>query len=286
MIIAEADAKLNGSASRQPARTPSEPHGPTFRGVQMSMSRRPAVAVALAAALGLAACGGGGRNADPAASAGALPQGSDRVRLDPADFTAEITHRFWPMKPGDRWVYEETDGDGTVTHDEVTVLDRTERIDGIETRVVHDLATQDGVTVEDTTDWYAQDASGNLWYVGEKTASYENGSVSSTAGSWRAGTAGAQAGIVLPAVPRTGMAYRQEFLAGQAEDRALVLSTAEQVQTPSGTYRGALLTRDTTPLEPDLVELKWYAAGVGPVLTLTPSGEVSREQLVTAPSGP
>jgi hypothetical protein len=251
----------------------------------MSTSRRSAVALALAGALGLAACAGAGSAATPAASAGALPQGSDEVRLDPAHFTVDITHHYWPMKPGDRWVYEETDGDGTVTDDEVTVLDRTEKIDGIEARVVHDVATQGGVTVEDTTDWYAQDTSGNLWYLGEKTASYKNGTVSSTAGSWSAGTDGAQAGIILPAVPRTGMTYRQEYLKGQAEDRALVLSTAERAQTGSGTYKDALLTRDTTPLEPDLVELKWYAPGVGPVLTLTPSGEVTREQLVTAPGG-
>jgi hypothetical protein len=81
------------------------------------------------------------------------------------------------------------------------------------------------------------------------------------------------------------MSYRQEYRAGQAEDQGFVLSTVEQAQTPTGIYKGALLTRDTTPLEPDLVELKWYAPGVGPVLTLTPSGEVSREVLVQGPTG-
>jgi hypothetical protein len=246
--------------------------------------RRPAVAFTVVGVLGLAACGGSGGTGAAVASPASLPQGGEQVRLDPADFTVDITHRFWPMKPGDRWVYEETDGEGAVTHDEVTVLDRTEKIDGIEARVVHDLATQDGVTVEDTTDWYAQDSRGNLWYFGEKTASYQNGTVTSTSGSWTAGKDGAQAGIILPAVPRVGMTYRQEYRKDQAEDRALILSTSEQAQTESGTYKDALLTRDTTPLEPDLVELKWYVPGVGPVLTLTPSGEVSREQLVTAPN--
>jgi hypothetical protein len=222
----------------------------------------------------------------PAAASGRLPHGGEEVRLDPAEFTVDITNKYWPMKAGDRWIYEEKDGDtGAVTHDEVTVLDHTDKIDGIDTRVVHDLATVNGVTVEDTTDWYAQDSSGNVWYLGEQTAGYKNGKVSSTAGSWTAGKDGAQAGIILPAEPHPGMHYRQEYLKGEAEDRAVVLSTSEQAQTESGSYKDALLTRDTTPLEPDLVEMKWYAPGVGPVLTLTPSGEVTREQLVTAPSG-
>jgi hypothetical protein len=182
-------------------------------------------------------------------------------------------------------VYEERDENGALTRDEVTVLDRTEKINGIEALVVRDVATQDGVPVEDTTDWYAQDSDGNLWYLGEQTTSFENGEPSSTEGSWKYGEDGAQAGIALPAAPEPGLRYRQEFRKDQAEDRAIVLSTNEQAQTPTGLYRGALLTRDTTPLEPELVELKWYAPGVGPVLTLTPSGEQTREQLVEAPGG-
>jgi hypothetical protein len=249
----------------------------------LDRSLRRVVALAAAGALSLSACGGstaeGGAERNPAQ----LPQGSEPVRLDPADFTVHVTNRYWPMKPGDRWVYEERDLNGAVTRDEVTVLDRTEKINGIETLVVHDVATQGGATVEDTTDWYAQDAGGNLWYLGEQTTSFENGRPSSTEGSWKYGEDGAQAGIALPAGPAPGLRYRQEFLEGQAEDRAIVLSTNEQAQTPTGHYRDALLTRDTTPLEPDLVELKWYAPGVGPVQTVTPSGEQSWEQLVQGP---
>ena len=242
-----------------------------------------AIGAAVAATL-LTGCSSSGSSSSAESTSGRLPQGSETVRLDPADFTTDITNDYWPMKPGDRWVYEEKDDKGTVTRDEVTVLDHTDTIDGIEARVVHDLATVDGQTVEDTTDWYAQDSKGNVWYLGEQTAEYKDGQVTSTEGTWIAGKDGAQAGIILPAEPETGMQYRQEYRKGQAEDRALVLSTDEKAQTPTGKYTGALLTRDTTPLEPDLVELKWYVPGVGPVLTLTPSGENSREQLIEAPS--
>jgi hypothetical protein len=247
--------------------------------------RRPgtrALAAAAVAASTLAACSSGDLSS-ASTSADRLPQGDETVRLDPADMTVDITNKYWPMTPGQTWVYEETDGDGTVTRDEVTVLDRTQTIDGIEARVVHDLATQNGQTVEDTTDWYAQDSQGTVWYLGEQTAEYANGQVSSTEGSWVAGKDGAQPGVLLPADPAPGTTYRQEYLEGEAQDEARVLSTDERAQTPTGTYDHALLTRDTTPLEPDLVELKWYVPDVGPVLTLTPSGEVSREQLVQAP---
>ncbi len=215
-------------------------------------------------------------------SATRLPQGSDPVELDPADFTIEITNRYWPMEVGDRWVLEETDDEGGTQRVEVTVLDETKTVAaGIEARVVHDLVTDaDGSVVEDTYDWYAQDSSGNLWYLGEETAEYENGKVVSTEGSWEAGKDGAQAGIAVPAEPTPGMTYRQEYLADEAEDVAIVLSTDEQVETPTGTYSRALLTRDTTPLQPEISELKLYAPGVGPVMVLQSSGGAAREVLV------
>jgi hypothetical protein len=225
------------------------------------------------AVLGLGACG--------EAAASAPPQGSEPVRLDPADFTVDITNRYWPMRPGDRWVYDSTDADGTAQHVEVSVLDETYTVAaGIEARVVHDVVTQEGILFEDTRDLYAQDTDGSIWYLGETTTEYPPGAPASTEGSWEAGVDGAQPGIAVPADPRPGLAYRQEYRKGEAADRAVVLSTDEKVQTPTGTYTGALLTRETTPLEPDVAELKFYVPGVGQVLTLQTSGGSEREALV------
>lgn len=239
--------------------------------------RRVAGGLLLTGAL-LAGCGG-----EPVAvdAARPLPQGADPVELDPEDFTVDITNRWWPMAVGDRWVFTETDADGTVQRVEVTVLDETNTVAmGIEGRVVHDLVTADGAVVEDTLDWYAQDAEGNVWYLGEETAEYEDGRVVSTEGSWEAGVDGAQPGIVVPAEPEPGTRYRQEYLADEAEDEALVLSVSEQVEVPTGRYTDALLTRDTTPLEPEVAELKFYAPDVGPVMALQISGGTGREVLV------
>ncbi len=211
-----------------------------------------------------------------------LPQGSEPVKLDPADFSTDIDNPYWPMAPGDRWVYRESDEGRTELRVEVTVTDRTKEIaNGVEARVVRDVVTEEGKLVEVTDDWCAQDRAGNVWYLGEDTAEYENGKVTTRSGSFEAGVDGAQAGIIMPADPKDGMAYRQEYYEGEAEDRAEVLSTEEKVEVPLGYFEGALLTKDLVPLEPKVSEYKLYARGVGPVLTVKTSGGSGREELVS-----
>jgi hypothetical protein len=216
---------------------------------------------------------------------GHLPQGSEQVMLDPADFTTRIDNPYWPMSPGDRWVYKETDK-GTRYDVEVTVTDRTRMIaNGVKARVIHDVVSHDGRPVEITYDWYAQDKAGNVWYLGEDTAEYENGKVTSRAGSFEAGVDGAQAGIIMPAHPKDGMAYRQEYYKNEAEDKAEVLSTEEQVEVPFGHFTGALMTKDLVPPEPKISEYKLYAKNVGPVLDVQTSGGSSREELISYTHG-
>jgi hypothetical protein len=214
------------------------------------------------------------------ASAQHLPTGGEPVELDPADFTTRVDNRYFPLRPGNRWVYRETDADGSVQRVTVTVLRRTRVVAGIEARVVHDVVREKGRLVEDTFDWYAQDRAGNVWYLGEDTKEYEDGRLKTTAGSWETGVGGAQAGVIMPAKPRVGMRYRQEYLEGEAEDAASVLAVREQAQVPFGHFRRVLLTRDVTPLEPKVLEYKLYARGVGLVLALGVSGGGGREELL------
>jgi hypothetical protein len=235
---------------------------------------RAALGPVLLVMLAASACGGED-------SAGALPQGSEPVELDPADFVDRIDNPYWPMSPGSRWVYREISADGAEQRVVVEVTDRTKQILGIDAVVVHDVVTEDGEVKEDTLDWYAQDVNGNVWYLGEKTAEYENGKVVSTEGSWEAGIDGAQAGVVVPAQPRAGLSYRQEYLKGEAEDAAEVLSVDEKVEVPSGRFDHVLLTKDYTPLDPSLLEHKFYARGVGPALVIALTGGGGREELVS-----
>jgi hypothetical protein len=141
------------------------------------------------------------------------------------------------------------------------------------------------VPVEVTDDWYAQDSEGNVWYLGEATTEYEDGKPVSTAGSFEAGVDGAQAGIVMPAEPKPGVSYRQEYYAGEAEDEARVVSLDEQAEVPYGHFAGVVMTRDVNPLEPEVLEFKFYAKGIGPVLAVGISGGSGREELVSFEKG-
>jgi hypothetical protein len=213
-----------------------------------------------------------------------LPKGSETVHLNPADFTTKIDNPYWPMKPGSRWVYRETDPEGTKQRVVVTVTHETKRIaNGVMARVVHDVVTERGKPVEVTDDWYAQDRAGNIWYLGEATTEYENGKPTTTAGSFEAGVDGAQPGVIMPARPRVGLRYRQEYYKGHAEDRAQVLSLREQIEVPFGHFRPGrvLMTRDLNRLQPKMLEYKFYARGVGPVLAVGVSGGSDREELLS-----
>jgi hypothetical protein len=244
----------------------------------------------LAAAIAAAGCGGDGGTSTAAAQgrSPALPKGSQTVHLSPADFTTRIDNPYWPMKPGSRWVYQSIHPDDLASVEKVVVrvTNKTKKIaNGVTARVVSDIVSEKGVATEVTSDYYAQDQAGNIWYMGEKTAEYSNGKVKSTEGSFEAGVDGAQPGIALPANPKPGLSYRQEYYKGQAEDEGAVLSLDEQVETPFGHFAHALMTRDTNPLEPKAEELKLYARGVGPMATFGISGGTEVEQLLSYKAG-
>ena len=188
--------------------------------------------------------------------------------IDPAMFVEGVDNPFFPMVAGATFVF---DGD---EHVEVTVLTETKSILGVAATVVRDQVFVDGELAEDTLDWYAQDRQGNVWYFGEQTAEYENGKVTSTAGSWEAGVDGAQPGIVMLADPEAGDRYRQEFYAGEAEDLAEVTAVTGSVKTPAGSWSGSdvLVTEEWTLLEPDVRERKTYVRGVGVVEIRTIKG--------------
>ncbi|MBA2385728.1 MAG: hypothetical protein H0V69_01415 [Acidimicrobiia bacterium] len=199
-----------------------------------------------------------------ATTSGDLPQGSEPVDMDPADFTTQIDNAYWPMDPGTRWTYRETDEEGAKLEVVVTVTGATKEIaNGVTARVVRDSVTEDGKLIEDTFDWYAQDAEGNVWYMGENTAEFENGKVKTRGGSFEAGVDGAQAGIIMPADPQDGMQYRQEYYEGEAEDMFEIKTVGGSQDVPAGSFDDVITTTDWNPLDPKVIEEKQYAPGVG-----------------------
>lgn len=198
--------------------------------------------------------------------------------INPDDFVETIDNPYFPLTPGTTFVYEGESGDETIRN-EVFVTNETRVIMGVNTTVVRDQEFVDGGLEEETFDWYAQDREGNVWYFGENSREYENGDVVSSAGSWEAGVNGAQPGILIEGNPQVGDNYRQEYLAGEAEDMAEVISLNESVSVAYGSFENCLKTKEWTPLEPGTEENKYYAAGTGLILEMTVKGESERLEL-------
>jgi hypothetical protein len=194
-------------------------------------------------------------------------------------YVARVDNPWFPLTPGTVLVYRGSEGNEKL-RDVVTVTHRTKLIQGARCTVVEDRLYKDGALAERTTDWYAQDAAGNVWYFGEDTAELENGKVTSTEGTWRAGVDGAQAGIFMPAQPRVGRSYRQELYKGHAEDWFKVLSLTASIRVPFTNAARAMVTREWTPLEPGVVGRKYYVRGVGTVKEETVQGGTERLVLV------
>jgi hypothetical protein len=198
--------------------------------------------------------------------------------IDPANFVDTIDNPYFPLQPGTTFIYEGQMPDG-FERDEFAVTHNTRVILGVTCVEVHDSVFTDGALTEDTLDWFAQDKDGNVWYFGENTQELEDGLISTIAGTFMAGVNGDKPGIIMKAHPAVGDFYRQEFPLNNAEDFAQTLSLNEVIKVRAGTFNHCLKSRESTPLEPDLLEDKFYAPGVGNVLTVDVNTG-AREELV------
>jgi hypothetical protein len=230
----------------------------------VARSLRSVLAISAFAALVCVACGSAGGHAPHAAQ---------------TMFVRGVDNPWFPLKPGTTFVYKGAK-DGAAGRDVVTVTHRTARIRGVRCTEVEDRLYLHGRLAERTTDWYAQDAPGNVWYFGEATAELdESGRVTSREGSWRAGRDGAKPGILMPAHPKAGQSFRQEYYKGHAEDHFTVLSLSASALVPYTASAHALLTKEWTPLEPDTLDHKLYIRGIGLVKEETIKGGDERFEL-------
>jgi hypothetical protein len=200
--------------------------------------------------------------------------------IDPHDFAADVDNPWFPLTPGTTLVYSGEKG-GAHARELVTTLARTKLIDGVRTRVVFDQLFLDGRLAERTYDYYAQDDDDNVWYFGEDTVALDdNGNLTDTEGSFRAGVDGAEPGVFMPAHPQIGRRFRQEWYAGQAEDQFRVVERNANVSVPFGSFHRALRTEETTDLEPGVVDDKFYVRHVGEVSEAAVQGGTERLELV------
>lgn len=195
-----------------------------------------------------------------------------------------VANPFFPLEPGTVFVYAVREGTRRSV-DSIVVTREQKRIGGVAVVVVHDWVTRGGKVVEDTRDWYAHDTAGTVWYLGEATTSYE-GKAASTNGSWQHGVAGAHAGVIMHARPIVGVAYRQEYRKGVAEDMGRVVALHDSVTVPAGHFSDCVTTDDWSPLEPEIMERKTYCRGVGVVREMTTKGGSELVELVSVKKAP
>jgi hypothetical protein len=197
--------------------------------------------------------------------------------IDPNNFTTTIDNPYFPLVPGTTFTYLTPNG---AIKDVFAVTHDTRVIDGVTCVQVHDSVYTNDVLTEDTLDFFAQDLEGSVWYFGENTAEFEDGLLATIEGSFLAGVNNDKPGIIMKAHPAPGDFYRQEFSLGNAEDYGETLNLTSRVVVPYGRFDNCLKSEETTPLEPDALEDKYYAPGVGNVLTVDlVTGE--RDELVS-----
>ena len=249
----------------------------------MAANRRTATALALGLTAALAftapsASGSTSATNRPRPPSWAL-HGHYAPSIDPANFVGAIDNRYFPLKPGTGFHYRGVKGALAQT-DDMVVTDQTKVVLGVRCTVVRDTVSQHGKPIERTFDWYTQDTKGNVWYMGEDSLELKNGRFVRADDSWQAGVNGAKPGIIMPAHPRTGQVYRQEYYPpGGALDQARVRGTAAKVHVPAGTFRRPLVTIEWSPVEPQY-ERKYYAAGLGEVMEQVTQGGHEQFQLV------
>jgi hypothetical protein len=211
--------------------------------------------------------------------------GAAKPKSSGLGFSARVDNPWFPLKPGTSYGYRGIRS-GERAREVLTVTHRTKTIDGAPCVVLEDRLYLSGALHERTTDWYTQDRAGNVWYYGEATAELDKkGRVTSTQGSWQAGRNGAKAGIFMPAHPKVGQAFRQEYYKGQAEDHFRVLSLDATVKVPYTSSKHALLTKEWTPLEPGAIDHKLYVRGIGTVFEQAVKGSTERLALVSLKRG-
>jgi hypothetical protein len=198
---------------------------------------------------------------------------------DGAAYFASVDNEFFPLVVGTIFHYGSPDGSQRV---EVAVTDEQTQVMGVTCTVVETREYEDDVLVELTRDSYAQDASGAVWYFAEDTHSYSADGSESSTGSWTAGVDGAEAGVVMPGDPKPGEPYRVEYYKGHAEDMAQIEELDGRASVPCGSFDNAAVVKVWTPLEPGVVQYRYYAKGVG--LVLQEEGS-SRLELVDVASG-
>ena len=185
---------------------------------------------------------------------------------DPSNgpFSLVIDNGFFPLVVGSTSVLEGIDDEGTLIRIEIDVLDETEVVAGVTTRVVTETEFEDDELVEISRNFFAQAPDGTVCYFGEDVDDFEDGEIVGNEGAWRAGENGNLPGIIMPANPQIGDIFIQEFAPGIAEDQSEITGTGQTLITLAGTFNDTLNATDCDPLDDEGAgDEKVYVNGIG-----------------------
>lgn len=182
--------------------------------------------------------------------------------FDAGNFVAHVANKYFTLEPGTKFTFVKKTRNGT-ERSEVVVLKEKKAIMGVSTTVVWDRVWLNDKLLEDTRDWYAQDRDGNVWYFGESVANYKDGKLVDYAGTWEAGVDGAKPGIIMPAIPKVGLTYQQEYAKGKAEDMGTIMALGQQISVPQGVLDDCVQVRDWSRIERTANEYKYFCPAVG-----------------------
>ena len=197
------------------------------------------------------------------------------VPTTPKAWANAIDNPWFPLPPGKRLIYTGIK-DGKRADREVEVTAKTKDIGGVTCVVVEDRVSLSGKSAEKTISYYAQDTIGNVWLFGEDSLTLNSeGKVVGTK-SWRAGTDGAEPAFVMEAAPTVGDAFAHKYTKGNFE----VLSTREPVKVPYKSFDAAVMIKEWSSEEPDVLSHKFYVQGIGEVRDVTVKGDPEELLLV------
>lgn len=201
--------------------------------------------------------------------------------IEPGNFVQTVDNLYWPLVSGTTFSYAWEGSGGAAMTEEVEVLLETRTVNGVEATVVRSQVFRESALVAESSDWFAQDKDGNVWYMGKDAYRYVNFQKQKDPSSWESGVDGALAGLYMPAEPAVGDYYYQAYDKGEVQDVAEVVALSQDVQVPAGVFKECVEIRETTPLDLDVLENRYFCPGVGIVLTVDVAEGNVREELVT-----
>ncbi len=193
--------------------------------------------------------------------------------FDAAAFADGMANPYFPLDAGKVSTLK-----GTIVGDDGTpgpftfvrtILGQGPVVMGVQTVAIQDDEYEGDLLTERSVDYYATDAAGAVWYFGEDVTVYAYdtaGALTGTSGgaTWRAGTDGAEPGIVLRAVPVTEPPM---FRAHAPNAKEMEFSVAETglppMTVPAGTYGDVVRVYTESTADAELRDYTYWAKGSG-----------------------